>query len=223
MALTGPTPTPLSHTDPNWTDPNRLGCGRSIDDLWARIDLPPDLHEQTCPDCQAARHDLGNLAMAMHDVIAADKADPTLRLNPAALTGIIETARAEVRRGRRIPMEPAQPGAAGDELTVSEQALANLIRRTSDAIDGLEARRCSVAPNEHAPLTTDPPVAGAGQLEPPPATAEIIVDLRISVDPTVAIPALTRLLRDRVRRAVEREVGIAATLINISVEDTYDV
>ena len=58
MALTGTTPTP-----PSQTDPNRLGCGRSIDDVWARVDLPPDPHEQTCPDCQAARHDLGDLAV----------------------------------------------------------------------------------------------------------------------------------------------------------------
>jgi uncharacterized alkaline shock family protein YloU len=218
MALTGPTPTP-----PSQTNPNRLGCGRSIDDVWARIDLRPDPHEQTCPDCQAARHDLGDLAVATHRLIAADQADPTLRLNPTALTGIIDIARAEVRRGRRIPLERARAGAAGDELTVSEQALANLIRRTSDEIDGLEARRCTVTPSEHDPLTIDPPVAGARQLEPPPAPAEITVDLRISVAPTVAIPALTRLLRDRVRRAVEREVGIAATMINITVEDIHHV
>jgi uncharacterized alkaline shock family protein YloU len=219
MALTGTTPTP-----PSQTDPNRLGCGRSIDDVWARIDLQPDPHEQTCPDCQAARHDLGDLAVATHRVTAADKADPTLRLDPTALTGIIEIARAEVRRGRRIPLERAQPGAAGDELTVSEQALANLIRRTSDEIDGLEARRCTVAPSEHNPQTIDPPVAGAAhQLEPPPAPAEITVDLRISVAPTAAIPALTRLLRDRVQRAVEHEVGIVATMINITVEDIHHV
>ena len=30
-------------------------------------------------------------------------------------------ARAEVRRGRRIPMDQPRPGAAGGELTVSEQ------------------------------------------------------------------------------------------------------
>ena len=35
-------------------------------------------------------------------------------------------------------------GQAFDELTVSEQTLANLIRRTSDEIDGLEARRSAV-------------------------------------------------------------------------------
>jgi uncharacterized alkaline shock family protein YloU len=218
MALTGTTPSP-----PSQTDPNRLGCGRSIDDVWAHVDLPTDPHEQTCPDCQAARHDLGDLAAATRGLVAADKADPALRLNSGAITGILEIARAEVRRGRRIPMEQPRPGAAGDELTVSEQTLANLIRRTSDEIDGLEARRSAVALSKHDPLNEGAPGPETRQPETLAAPAEITVDLRISVAPTAAIPALTRLLRDRVRTAIDLEVGITATVINITVEDIYGV
>jgi uncharacterized alkaline shock family protein YloU len=215
MALTGPTPTSLSRTDPN-----RMGCGRSIDDVWARIDLRPDPHEQTCPDCQAARHDLGDLAVATHLVITADKADPALRLDSSALIGILEIARAEVRRGRRIPMEQPAPGPVRDELTVSEQTLANLIRRSSDEIDGIEARRCAVALSKRDPADNS---QQASESEAPAAPTEITVDLRIAVASTGAIPALTQLLRERVRTAVELEVGIAATTINITVEDIYDV
>ena len=218
MALTGTTPTP-----PSQTEPNRLGCGRSIEDVWARVDLPPDPHEQTCPDCQAARHDLGDLAAATRGVVAADKADPALRLNSSAITGILELARAEVRRGRRIPMEQPRPGAAGDQLTVSEQTLANLIRRTSDEIDGLEARRSAVALSKHDPLNEDAQPPETRQPETLAAPAEITVDLRISVAPNAAIPALTRLLRDRVRTAIDLEVGITATVINITVEDIHHV
>jgi uncharacterized alkaline shock family protein YloU len=218
MALTGTTPTP-----PSQTDPTRLGCGRSIDDVWAHVDLPPDPHEQTCPDCQTARHDLGDLATATRGVVAADKADPALRLNSGAITGILEIARAEVRRGRRIPMDQPRPGAARDELTVSEQTLANLIRRTSDEIDGLEARRSAVALSKHEPLNEDAPGPETRQPETLPAPAEITVDLRISVAPTTAIPALTRLLRDRLRTAIDLEVGITATVINITVEDIHRV
>ena len=218
MALTGTTPSP-----PSQTDPNRLGCGRSIDDVWARVDLPPDPHEQTCPDCQAARHDMGDLAAATRGLVAADKADPALRLNSSAITGILEIARAEVRRGRRIPMDQPRPGAAGDELTVSEQTLANLIRRTSDEIDGLEARRSAVALSKHEPLNEDAPGPETRQPGTLAAPAEITVDLRISVAPTTAIPALTRLLRDRLRTAIDLEVGITATVINITVEDIHHV
>jgi RNA polymerase sigma-70 factor (ECF subfamily) len=218
MAVTGPTPTSPSQTEPNW-----LGCGRSIDDIWARVDLPSDPHEQTCPDCQAARHDLGDLAAATRVVVAADKADPALRLNSGAITDILENARAEVRRSRRIPMEQPRPGAAGDELTVSEQALANLIRRTSDEIDGLEARRSAVALSKHNPLYQGAPRPRTPQPETIAAPTDITVDLRISVAPTVTIPALTRLLRDQLRTAIELEVGIAATVINITVEDIHHV
>ena len=218
MALTGTTPSP-----PSQTDPNRLGCGRSIDDVWAHVDLPPDPHEQTCPYCQAARHDLGDLAAATRGLVAADKADPALRLESSAITGILEIARAEVRRGRRIPMDQPRPGASGDELTVSEQTLANLIRRTSDEIGGLEARRSAVALSKHDPLNEGAPGHGTRQPETLAAPAEITVDLRISVAPNAAIPALTRLLRDRLRTAVELEVGIAATVINITVEDIHHV
>ena len=217
MALTDTTPTP-----PRQTDPNRLGCGRSIDDVWARVDLPPDPHEQTCPDCQAARHDLSDLATATRGIVAADKADPALRLDSGAITGILEIARAEVRRGRRIPMEQPRAGAAGDELTVSEQTLANLIRRTSDEIDGLEARRSAVALSKHDPLNEGAPEPETRQPELA-APTEITVDLRISVAPNAAIPALTRLLRDRLRTAIELKVGITATVINITVEDIHHV
>jgi uncharacterized alkaline shock family protein YloU len=217
MALTGTTPTP-----PSQTDPNRLGCGRSIDDVWARVDLPPDPHEQTCPDCQAARHDLSDLATATRGIVAADKADPALRLDSGAITGILEIARAEVRRGRRIPMEQPRAGAAGDELTVSEQTLANLIRRTSDEIAGLEARRSAVALSKHDPLNEGAPEPETRQPELA-APTEITVDLRISVAPNAAIPALTRLLRDRLRTAIELKVGITATVINITVEDIHHV
>lgn len=218
MALTGTTPTPASQTEPN-----RLGCGRSIDDVWARVDLPPDPHEQTCPDCQAARHDLGDLAAATRGVVAADKADPALRLNSGAITGILQNARAEVRRNRRIPMEQPRPGVAGDELTVSEQALADLIRRTSDEIDGLEARRSEVVLSKHNPLYEGAPRPKTPQPETLAAPTEITIDLQISVAPTVAIPALTRLLRERVRTAIELEVGITAAVININVEDIHHV
>jgi uncharacterized alkaline shock family protein YloU len=218
MALTGTTSTPPSQTDPNW-----LGCGRSIDEVWARVDLPPDPHEHTCPDCQAARHDLGDLATATRGVVAADKADPALRLNSGAITGILEIARAEVRRGRRIPMEQPRPGAAGDELTVSEQTLANLIRRTSDEIDGVEARRSAVALSRHDPLNEGAPGPETRQPETLAAPAEITVDLRISVAPNAAIPALAHLLRERLRTAIDLEVGITATVINITVEDINHV
>ena len=36
----------------------RLGCGRSIDEVWQNIDRPPDAHELACDQCRAARASL---------------------------------------------------------------------------------------------------------------------------------------------------------------------
>ena len=149
----------------------------------ARTDLP------RLPGCP---HDLGDLAAATRGVVAADKADPALRLDSGAITGILEIARAEVRRGRRIPMEQLRPGAAGDELTVSEQTLANLIRRTSDEIDGLEARRCAVALSKHDPLNEmrqDSTRASLRRLRRPPRSPSICESALPRTRPSLPSPA----------------------------------
>ena len=185
MALTGTTPTP-----PSQTDPNRLGCGRSIDDVWARVDLPRPARTDL-PRLPGGPARPGRSGRATRGVVAADKADPALRLDSGAITGILEIARAEVRRGRRIPMEQPRPGAAGDELTVSEQTLANLIRRTSDEIDGLEARRCAVALSKHDPLNEDAPGLDTRQpetLRRPPRSPSICESASPRTRPSLPSP-----------------------------------
>ena len=207
MAVTDPTPTSPAN------NPSRLGCGRNIDDLWDTVDQPSNAHEQTCPDCQAARASLTDLATATQQLAEADRADPTLRTSPDVLGHILSIARAEVRRGRRIPLEQRAAGPALVELTVSEQTIAAVIRRTSDDIDGLEARRCRVT------LSEPEPPSDAGPMGAP---AEITVDLRVSVAATAPIPDVTRRLRTEVRDAIEQQVGILTTTINITVEDVHD-
>ena len=63
------------------------------------------------------------------------------------LTGLAAAgyaARAEVRRGRRLPLdEPVADGTVSD-LSVSEQTVAAAVRRAGDAVPGVEVRRCRV-------------------------------------------------------------------------------
>lgn len=210
MAITHP-PT----TVPTGTD--RLGCGRTTEQVWDHIDSPPDTHELTCPHCQAARASLAPLATATRQLIATDRADPTLRTSPDVLSSIVSPARAEVRRGRTIPLEHPADARATRQLTVSTQAVADVIRRTSDQIPGVEARRCVIRPINPQTLPDGP----AAQSAAIPAV-EVTVDLHISVTSTVAIPHITGLLRTRARNAVARQVGIAVTTMNIGVEDIHD-
>lgn len=215
MALTDPTSTAPADTD-------RLGCGRHIDDVWDHLDHPPDAHEQTCPDCQTARTSLTGLATAIRQLHTADLDDPTLHTSPAVLTSIISVARAEVRRSRRIPLEPPSP--AG-ELTISEQTIAGIVRRTSDDIAGIEARRCAVrltdpgteVPNDYQ--ATDL-TRSLGATANPSVT--IHVRLQISIAAGLSIPGLTSELRSRIQTAIEQQVGVTAGTIDITVEDIHD-
>lgn len=123
---------------------NRLGCGRDIDDVWATIDRPPSAHERQCPYCQEARASLGRLNRVIDAQRRADAAQPDLQPGPQVLSRVMEIARAEVRRGRRLPLdEPVADGTVSD-LSVSEQTVAAAVRRAGDAVPGVEVRRCRV-------------------------------------------------------------------------------
>lgn len=200
----------------------RLGCGRDIDDVWATIDAAPNGHELTCPYCQAARASLGQLATATKELTAADRTNPLLTVPSQALTQIMTIARTEVRRGRTVALQPAPAGADGvplgePDLSVSEQAVTAVIRRTADQLSGLEARRCTIRPLDAAPAGAA--TVGGALIEP----TAIAVTLTVSVSQTARIPDLIGQLRRRVTEAVERQVGITVATIDVHVEDIHDV
>ena len=200
----------------------RLGCGRDIDEVWATIDAAPNAHELTCPYCQAARASLGELATATKELTAADRTNPLLTVPAQALTQIMTIARTEVRRGRTVALQPAPAGPDGvplgePDLNVSEQAITAVIRRTADQLNGLEARRCTTHPLDPPPAGAT--TAGVGPLIQP---TMIAVTLTVSVTRTARIPDLIGQLRRRVTEAVERQVGITVSTIDVHVEDIHD-
>lgn len=186
----------------------RLGCGRDIDDVWAHANSVPDAHEMTCPDCRAARASLTELNAATRDLRSRDQADPELHLSDDLVSKISSIARAEVRRGRRIPLRHVPDGADSD-LTVSEQAVAGIIRETCDRFADIEARRCSVEISDRR--------AGLD-----PETVAIRARLRISVAASTASPGRIEDLRAEVIAAVHDRVGITAQVVDIDVEDVLD-
>lgn len=188
---------------------SQLGCGRDIDEVWANADSPPDAHERTCPDCQAARASLRELNAATHDLRSRDQADPELHLSDDLVSKISSIARAEVRRGRRIPLRNV-PGTVDDaDLTVSEQAIAGVIRDTCDRFDDIEARRCSVEISDRRDGIDDETVA-------------IRARLRVSVAASTASPGRIEELREHVIAAVRDRVGVTAQVVDIDVEDVHD-
>lgn len=187
----------------------RLGCGREIDDVWANADAPPNAHEMECPDCRAARASLAELNTATRELRSSDREDPNLRLSADLVSKITSIARAEVRRGRRIPLRRTQSGTDEADLTVSEQAIATVIRHTCDQLPDIEARRCSVEVVDDA----------AG---PDPAAVAIRAHLRISVAASTASPGRIETLRQEIIAAVEDQVGVTAQIVDIDVEDVHD-
>lgn len=188
------------------TDATTLGCGRDMDAVWDQIQLPPDAHERGCPDCQAARADLAPLAAATTQLDEFDVEDPTLHTEPRVLERITAIARAEVRRGRQLPLRNPTPDDPS-QLTISEQTVAGLVRRVADQLASLEARRCSVE------VETEHNVPGAA--------AVLRITLRIAVSPTIVIPEVVARLRTEIVETVTREVGVQISQVRVLVEDVW--
>jgi uncharacterized alkaline shock family protein YloU len=196
-------------------EPPRLGCGRSIDRLWAAIGQAPDPHEQQCEQCQAARARLERLREATRSLRESDLHDPALKPSPGTTEAIMGLARAEARRGRRVPLHSDQDGTT----EVSEQALGSLVRSAAAAVPGIHARRCRIGTR---PGATSP--AGGGH--PSPAAAEagthLVIDLQVAAAAGIDIPAAAEALRDEIATIIPARAGIGAGTVNIIVEDLYD-
>ena len=199
----------------------QLGCGRDIDDVWAGVDRPPTAHEQACPFCGPARASLQELERATADLRAADDDDPGLQAGPLVIDRILEVARSEARRSRRLPLSKRVAGEVTADLTVSEQAVSAVVRRTGDALGGLQVRRCSVD------LVEDPaPDPGSStdiSTEAARVPSDVRVSLRVSIGPDVSIPLLSEEVRRAVIAVVEREVGMNVIGVDIVVEDVHGV
>jgi hypothetical protein len=208
----------------------RLGCGRDIDDVWADVDRPPTPHERTCPFCGPARDSLHALERATSQLRAADEDDPQLQAGPHVVARILEVARSEARRSRRLPLSKPVPGQVSEELTVSEQAVAAVLRRTGDRQDGVQVRRCSVE-LVTGPATPADPADPIDAYDPDSSydqdasrvPADVLVSLRVSVAAGSSIPASSEELRRAVMDVISREVGMNVVRVDIVVEDVRDV
>lgn len=208
---------------------SRLACGRDIDEVWERIESPPDEHERGCPHCRHARSDLGNLARLTARQRDEERSDPELEPDPAILGRIMDIARAEVRRGRQLPLDEPDVETPVAELTVSEQAVSASARRAGDAVDGVQVERCEVVlvPGGGGSPASDGAAPAAGGVEVPgsyrasrPSTVD--VTLQVSVSTAVSIPEVAREVRSNVMRRVSDEVGIHVRRIDIDVRDAHD-
>ncbi|MGB7449356.1 MAG: hypothetical protein WA892_09535 [Ornithinimicrobium sp.] len=187
---------------------NLLGCGRDIDDVWANAESPPTAHESRCASCQEARERLSRLQEVTRELKNRDIDDPLLHLPTQVLDKVASVARAEVRRGNRIPLQYSSL-TEPDDLTVSEQAVATVVRHASDQVEGVQTGRCSVRALEAPDGEPSTPVRVAVRL-----------DVTVSADSDILRDVSE--LRARISRAVEAVIGVRATTIDVYVEDLHD-
>lgn len=197
----------------------RLGCGRDLDELWASIDEAPTEHERACDECRSARSALHHLASVTEFMRERDRQDPDLQPGSRVREAIMLVARAEIRRGRRTPLNTTVLGA----IDISEQALTSLIRFAASTVPGVHARRCMISTADSAShdRATD---SRYGRGSPDPVDAhDIRITLRVALSSTTTIPAAMVLVRERVGAIVRAQTSITMKQINIVVEDLYDV
>ncbi len=186
---------------------NLLGCGRNLDEVWEHADEPPNEHEQRCSDCQLARRNVKGLSEATQQLQQSDLEDPTLRLSAHLMDKVALVARAEIRRGSRIPLLRTD-GTGEADLAISEQAVTSVVWHASDQLPDIEARRC-VVHNVDA--------SGPGK---EPVTIDIT--LHISIAAGGVIPEQVAGLRHRLATSVESCTGIRVGAADVIVEDLHD-
>ncbi|MCY0905325.1 Asp23/Gls24 family envelope stress response protein [Arthrobacter sp. H14-L1] len=197
-------------------DEPRLGCGRSIDRIWTTVDQPPNAHEQTCGQCQAARSRLRSLREATQSLRESDVHNTDLKPRSGVKSSIMDVARAEIRRSRRILL--ASNGNGTTEI--SEQALSAVIRLAAAEVHGIHARRCRI---EIASASSDSSAGDRPSGYPGLVGSHLVIGLRVAVAPDINIPRTVESLRQRIITAVPAGVGISAGTVNLTVEDLYDV
>lgn len=190
-----------------------LGCGHSIDEVWATIDQPPTAHQASCEQCTAARGSLQHLqALTAGYHALEEQGDESLRPRSHVRAGILAVARAEVRKGRRIPVMTTELG----PVLVSEQALLALIRLAADSVPGVRARRIVITP------TTAQSPASAAAVASDEAWGLEEVTCRVAVSRTVLAHRAVAEVRERIVAVLSRHIAVRPDAVNITVEDIYD-
>lgn len=197
-----------------------LACGHSLDSVWDTLGTDPTPHQKNCTYCQEARKQLTAVDKATRELRESDESDPQMKLGPAFTATIMDIARAEVRRGRKIPLTDGEVG----EVNISEQALTALIRSALEEMPEIHARRCriDVRMNDSAGADSSEPMEPT-ELVPQQDVGETMhVNLRVATLASVAIHETVEHARQLVSKRLLDVLGTTVDTINITVEDIFD-
>jgi hypothetical protein len=168
-----------------------LPCGRYVEELWERLDrLPADRHARRCPHCQAASGGLHALREATRG-LARQRIEPA----PDLTRRIMAAVRAEVRRGRDLPLPTG-----GGSATIGESAVAAVLRFAADQTPGVRARGCRIEAVPEQP-------------------GRIRVRLGLAVRYGLAVDEAVAVTRPNLTAVAEAFLGLTIDRVDIVVED----
>ncbi|GAA3292866.1 hypothetical protein ACFFON_02040 [Arthrobacter citreus] len=175
-----------------------LACGRTITRVWQGMDRPPDPHTLECRECRQARSRLEPLHAATAALREQDLRHPAFRPPRGLKRKVLESAGSRSAGGPGLQVLESLNG-----TSISEAALAAVVRDAARSVGGVRARRCRID------VTPD---GGRG----------LRIHLRTAVAPGVDICRAMDFLRRNIRAAVAESVGIVPHTVHLTVEDLYD-
>jgi len=179
-----------------------LACGRTIHELsdyLATDRTPPNVVIDTCPNCLNALDALSRVADLSRDLLEHEA--ETLPAPPHSwFADILSTIAREARTGRDLPLHHENPHVT---MTITEGAVAELVRSVGDSIDGVMVGGLQLT----------------GDAETPHAPVEVTATASIAWGKPA--PELADTLRDRISEALRRHTELNVTAVNVVINDVF--
>ncbi|MCD7440777.1 Asp23/Gls24 family envelope stress response protein [Streptomyces lincolnensis] len=196
-----------AHTDPpNHTpvqgDDEQLPCGRLLFEVWDAWERQAaDPHLRSCPHCRQAVHGLDQLESAVRG-LREDAADASAYDAEPLTRRVMDVVRLELRPGRPLPL-----GEPDEDLWIMEAVAARSLRAAAETVEGVRAGSCRL-------------IDVAADADPD--SGAVTVRLDIHAPAGAVLPHLADRVRERVRQAADRELGMVVAAVDIRVTDLVD-
>lgn len=200
-------------------DDERLPCGRLLPQVWDDWEAGVvDPHTRECPHCAAALRDLEMLGdVVRHAQDAASEADGTgpgtgsggVDAASALTARVMDVVRLELRPGRTLPL-----GERDEDAWIVEAAAAKAFRAAAEAIPGVRAGSCRIAP-------LDPAAPGENGAGAPPR-GPVRVHIGVAVTLAWTLRDVADQVRARITAAADSALGMEVAAVDVRITDILD-
>lgn len=183
-----------------------LPCGRELSHVWEQREAGvPDPHADGCPHCTQAL----NALLRLEGIVTQARVTAPREQDTSALAGrVMDVVRLELRPGRTLPL-----GDEDEDAWIVEAAAARTVRAAAESLPGVRAGSCRIGP-----LDEPAPPVPAGRL----ARGPVRIRIEVQVPLTWHLQEVADLVRDRVRDAVDDELGMRIAVVDVTIADVID-